>query len=479
MAKKRMDDSLVLPVGSTHFIGLNGELLEPIPAGVSIRSSRAVQVEFTWLGRRYTESIKGAPTQAAVRAAIAKRLVVLDDIKHNCFVLEHHFPNSRRVTASRVEKKTQEQLSQRRLKELLETFLERYAKEYPDRHNTLHTHKDVVSSRLIPALGELKPSELTKDSIIAFRHNLRELGLSDSRISNVMTPLRAALDIAVEEGLIARNISLELAPTKPKRTNAVELDKEGEPSFDEPLPSSTNPEYEKAAKHADPLDATERAAVLSHLSGQVRNIFMFAMWSGLRTGELIALRWCDVDFAKARICVRLAFSKKSFTNTKGRRARWVTLLPPALEVLKAQKELTGGEGRWVFQNPRIADRWQNSERLRVLWGYAMKAGGVRYRYPYQCRHTYASLMVSAGESPEWVAEQMGHQDSRLVAVVYGRWLRRPDVGPGEQASSAYAQEWRRMADQVETVNVLDDVPDDEVAIAAGESSESEVDIEDF
>ena len=179
------------------------------------------------------------------------------------------------------------------------------------------------------------------------------------------------------------------------------------------------------------------------------------------------------------IGVRLAFSKKSFTNTKGRRARWVTLLPPALEVLKAQKELTGGEGRWVFQNPRIADRWQNSERLRVLWGYAMKAAGVRYRYPYQCRHTYASLMVSAGESPEWVAEQMGHQDSRLVAVVYGRWLRRPDVGPGEQASNAYAQEWRWMAAQVETVNVLDDVPDEVGDEELFNPEEADTDIEDL
>lgn len=479
MAKKRTDDSVVLPVGSTHFVGVDGEQLEPIPPGVSIRSSRAVQVEFTWLGRRYTESIKGLPTQAAVRAAVAKRLVVLDDIKHNRFMLEHHFPNSRRVAADSVEKRVHEKLSQRSMKELLETFLERYAKEYPDRQNTLHTHKEVVSSRLVPALGELKPSELTKDLIIEFRHNLRGLGLSDSRISNVMTPLRAALDIAVEEGLIARNICLELAPTKPKRSNSVELNEEGEPCFDEPLPLSTNPEYERAAKHADPLDATERAAVLSNLSGQVRNIFMFAMWSGLRTGELIALRWCDVDFAKARICVRLSFSKKSFTNTKGRRARWVDLLPPALQVLKAQKELTGGEGRWVFQNPRTSDRWQNSERLRVLWGYAMKAAGVRYRYPYQCRHTYASLMVSAGESPEWVAEQMGHQDSRLVAVVYGRWLRRPDVGPGEQAFTAYAEEWGRMAANVETVNVLSNVPDDEAETDACELSGSEADGEDF
>lgn len=470
-AKKRLDESLVLPVGATHFVGLDGNPLEPIPPGVTIRSNKAVQVEYMWQGRRYTESIKGAPTQRAVQAAVAKRMVVLDAIKHNNFKLEHHFPNSRKVNASREKKRENEARDKRTVRELLQVFLDRYAKEHPSRHNTLHTHKEVVSSRLVPAVGELQPADLTKDWLIQFRHGLRESGLSDSRISNVMTPLRAALDIAVEEGLVSRNLALELAPTKPKRAKAVTLDSAGEPNFDEPLPSTLIPQYESAAKHADPLDATERAGVLSHLHGQVRNIFMFAMWTGLRTGELIALRWCDVDLDQERICVRLAFSKKSFTNTKGRRARWVKLMPPALEVLKAQKQLTGGAGRWVFQNPRIDDRWQNSERLRVLWGAALKAAEVRYRYPYQTRHTYASMMVSAGEPTEWVAEQMGHMDGRLVAAVYGRWLRRADLEPGEQAAVAYAEEWKSMLCQVETVSKADDVPDERLGVDETDNGE--------
>lgn len=459
-AKKRLDEKRVLPVGATHFVGLDGNPLEPIPPGVSIRSAKAVQVEFMWQGQRCTESIKGIPTQGAVMSAVAKRIVVLNDIKHNSFTLEHHFPNSRRLKASQKKKQEIDTRARRTMKDLLQTFVDRYAKEHPSRHNTLHTHKEVISSRLAPALGDLQPVELTKDLLIEFRHDLRKKGLSDSRISNVMTPLRAALDIAVEEGLVSRNLALELAPTKPKRAKSVVLDTAGEPSFDEPLPSTLIPQYESAAKHADPLDAEERKAVLSHLHGQVRNIFMFAFWAGLRTGELIALRWCDVDLEKERICVRLAFSKKSFTNTKGRRARWVELFPPALAVLKAQKELTGEAGRWVFHNPRTNDRWQNSERLRVLWVAALKAAGVRYRYPYQTRHTYASMMVSSGEPTEWVAEQMGHLDGRMVAAVYGRWLRRADLEPGEQAAIAYADEWEAMAGQVETVSKVDDVPDE-------------------
>lgn len=465
-AKKRLDEKLVLPVGATHFVGTDGTPLEPIPRGVTVRSTQAVQIEFMLDGRRLTESIKGVPTQKAVQDAVIKRQAVLLDIERNRFNMAQHFPDSRRVKADREQKKAAVVRSTRTMKDLLQQFLERYAMEYPYRKNTLLTHKEVVSSRLLPALGHLRPDELTKDKLIEFRHGLHKEKLSISRISNVMTPLRAALSIAVEEEMVPRNLALELAPTKPKKKQAVQLDSAGDPAFDEPLPTSLVPQYEAAAKHADPLNAAEREAVLSQMTGQVRNIYMFAMWTGLRTGELIALRWCDVDLARRRICVRLAFSKNCFTNTKGQRARWVELMPPAYEVLKAQMELTGGKMRWVFHNPKTGTRWQNSQRLRVHWIHALKSAQVRYRYPYQCRHTYASMLMSAGEPTQWVSEQMGHQDSRLVAAVYGRWVRQPDVFPGEQAAKVYEQEWGKLAGLVALRDTVDEIPNIKAAVAA-------------
>ncbi len=68
-AKKRLDESFVLPKDETHFIGFDGEPLEPLPEGVSIRSKKSIQIEFKWQGRRCTESIQGTPTQGAVLAA--------------------------------------------------------------------------------------------------------------------------------------------------------------------------------------------------------------------------------------------------------------------------------------------------------------------------------------------------------------------------------------------------------------------------
>jgi integrase len=56
---------------------------------------------------------------------------------------------------------------------------------------------------------------------------------------------------------------------------------------------------------------------------------------------------------------------------------------------------------------------------------------VRYRYPYQTRHTYASMLLTAGEDPMWVARQMGHSDWGMIRKVYARWL--PDINPNAGA----------------------------------------------
>ena len=69
----------------------------------------------------------------------------------------------------------------------------------------------------------------------------------------------------------------------------------------------------------------------------------------------------------------------------------------------------------------------------------LKRCGVRYRYPYQTRHTYASMMLSAGEHPMWVAKQMGHKDWTMIARVYGRCMPDADAGAGSRAESIFGR----------------------------------------
>lgn len=121
----------------------------------------------------------------------------------------------------------------------------------------------------------------------------------------------------------------------------------------------------------------------------------------------------------------------------GRRA--VKLLAPAMAALKLQKDHTFLAGEEMFQNPRTLERWTGDGPIRkTMWAHAVKKAGVRYRRLYQTRHTLASMMLSAGEHPMWVAKQMGHSDWTMIARVYGRWMPLEAAESGAKAVQAFS-----------------------------------------
>lgn len=74
---------------------------------------------------------------------------------------------------------------------------------------------------------------------------------------------------------------------------------------------------------------------------------------------------------------------------------------------------------------------------KTLWAHALKRAEVRYRNPYQTRHTYASMMLSAGEHPMWVAQQMGHADWGMIRRIYGKWIPDADTQAGSRAVAMF------------------------------------------
>jgi len=77
----------------------------------------------------------------------------------------------------------------------------------------------------------------------------------------------------------------------------------------------------------------------------------------------------------------------------------------ALEALEAQKEYSYLSGGAVFLNPRTGAVWEGDQPIRHgAWIPTLRLSGVRYRRPYQTWHSYTSMMLTAGESPVWVAQ---------------------------------------------------------------------------
>lgn len=227
---------------------------------------------------------------------------------------------------------------------------------------------------------------------------------SAKRINNVLGPLRGALDDAVDDDLIKSNPLDGFRVRRRAKVNAPE--------------------------EVDPFSPAEVSAILGAIDEpQVRNYCQFNFASGLRTSEMIGLCWSDIDWNRGTVRIRRAWvmgKMKAPKTDSG--VREVTLVAPALAALKAQRAHTLLAGEFVFHDPKTAARWGSDQSIRAgSWQRALKKAGVRYRYPYQMRHTFASQALSAGENVMWVARQMGHRDWTITAKKYARWI--PSIVP--------------------------------------------------
>jgi integrase len=103
--------------------------------------------------------------------------------------------------------------------------------------------------------------------------------------------------------------------------------------------------------------------------------------------------------------------------------RDVMLLPGALDALEAQRGYSGLAGGAVFLNPRTRRPWETDQQIRrTAWEPAVRRAGIRARNPYQTRHTFASLCLTAGEDIAWVARQLGHKSIAMTLKRYARWI---------------------------------------------------------
>jgi integrase len=182
--------------------------------------------------------------------------------------------------------------------------------------------------------------------------------------------------------------------------------------------------FKHIKKEPEPFNANEREQILTQMTGQVRNLYEFAFWTGLRTSELLALRKSDIDLKREVIFVRkaLVHGREKGTKTKsGERTH--ELHEKALSTLKAQLKLnTEGQER-IFLNPKTNQPWRDDRAIyHNCWQPALKKSAVKFRTQYNTRHTYASTMLTENRPIAWVAKQLGHSDIGVTLSTYARWI---------------------------------------------------------
>lgn len=382
--------------------------------GVTAISDSSIEITFTFEKKRCRERIKLEPTPANLKRAAQFRAAVMDAIARGTFDYAVTFPNSKR--APKLAAKQGDILGVERY---LEKWLE--GKKQTVKSSTLKGYSSIVNGLLIPKFGKLMLSDIRRPLIKEWLSKIDENSekkLTNKRLANIQSCLRSALHDAVEDELIDVN----------------------------PMHDWTFAKKEEVRERddVDPLSAEEQAAILEVMPEQTRNIFQFAFWTGLRTSELCGLMWGDVDPVRNEIHIRRALTRAAEGSPELPKtvssSRRVKLLGPARQALDAQKAFTQLKGAEIFQNPGTGEQWQGDHQLWKAWARAMRLAKLRYRRPYQTRHTFASMMLSAGEHPMWVASQMGHKDWSMIARTYGKWMPSADMSAGSKAEALFSSQ---------------------------------------
>ncbi|MGS1116907.1 Arm DNA-binding domain-containing protein [Castellaniella sp. UC4442_H9] len=373
--------------------------------GVAAASESSIQITFQYKGRRCREKIRLKPTPANLKRAERHRAAVLVAIEAGTFDYAATFPDS--ANAARFADLPGQILS---VEKYLTDWL-RDQKKYL-KASTHDGYRKIVDYQLIPRLGQLKLTDVKRRDI---REWLDELTATNKRLANIQSVLRKALSDAMDDELIEDNPLARWTYRKKQPPRGRDV--------------------------VDPFTPEEQQAIIGKCLPTMANQVRFSLWTGLRTSELIALTWDDIDFRRGVIIVDKALTqaaKGEVEDTKTRAGRReVKLLGPARAALVAQKTHTYMKGGPVFLHPVKATQWTGDQEIRKYWVPLLRQAQVRYRRPYQTRHTYASMMLSAGEHPMWVAKQMGHSDWAMIIRVYGKWMPAADEKAGSRAEEAF------------------------------------------
>lgn len=277
------------------------------------------------------------------------------------------------------------------------------ALEVSDRKRaTKDLYATLARKHLAPALGHVPLDRLRPSDVEGLVVRLRAAGLAGSTIRSVYTVLRAALEIAVRDGLVRINVAAAVKRPGIERTEAAYL-------------TAADAQRLLAALRGDRLEA----------------LFRLMLATGLRRGEALALHWADVDLDGATVRIRGTLSRTSrglaIGAPKTERSNRVVPLPRStVETLRGHRtrqlaeRLAAGpvwtdEGLVFTSEVGTALEPRNVLRRFQLVACQLGLAGVSL---HTLRHSAASFLLAAGTHTKVVSEHLGHSSYAITADIY-------------------------------------------------------------
>lgn len=330
------------------------------------------------------ERLDLAPSPTNIRYAEKLRAEILGKIERGTFALGDYFPDSPRA-------KTDAQSTT-----FDELFTEWLSIKAPTvQHSTAHHYRQTVTSHHFDSIRSKRVSALDYRTLMSVQASLPT---HPKTFNNIATVLKQVLTYAFRAKLMR------------------------EPLHEHVVMRKTQP------PGPDPFSLDEIEVVLANMpTARAKTYFEFEFFSGLRPSEAIALRWSRVDLARGIVRVDVALTRGMEKGTKTNRERAIELTSRAKAALERQLTWKTGEDSRVFSSDEGKAFDDTDDPLNPWWKPALTQSGLRYRDARQTRHTFATICLMAGNTPAWVAQQLGHTPEMFFRA-YSRWISGADKG---------------------------------------------------
>ena len=280
------------------------------------------------------------------------------------------------------------------------------------RPSTLRGYRQALDDVVLPALGAKRLSEITRGEVYRLVQRLTREGRKPSTVRNVLLPLRAIFRDALAAEIVHRSPCAGLA-----------------------LPVDRG----RRERVIAPADVT---VMLATLPDRDRALWATAMYAGLRRGELMALRWPEVDLTASKLRVERSYDPVAgtFGPPKSRAGLRIVPIPPVLAGHLTAHRDRADEKRQplVFARSTLAGRRRGPDgpfndsavmaRARKAW----TDQGIEPASLHVFRHTYGTLMIAARQTPKEVQTYMGHSSITITFDRYGHLF------PAAEEASAVA-----------------------------------------
>jgi len=240
----------------------------------------------------------------------------------------------------------------------------------------ISSKESILRTDLIPYFGKLALSQISNMSIEEYKQAKTKQKMSNKTINNHLSVLRKCLNIAHENNLLEIMPIIRMMPVDEK-----------EMSY---------------------LTDEECSAILANTTGVLHDMIFFALRTGLRFGELIALDWQNVDLTNRRLTISRAVSRRVEGSTKSKKIRYIPMSHDLYVMLSNRNHRSG----YVFKN-KWGNRVAQFNSLRALKRACKRAGVKRVGW-HIFRHTFASRMIQKNVSLRTVQILLGHSDIKTT-----------------------------------------------------------------